>query len=666
MSSIPARPFGDIALSFSGGGFRAAAYGLGSLSYLHHAQILEPGEAETSLLSHVRFISSASGGSFASLTYAAYLYAGRPFAEGYHALRDFMLGELLVKQVVALLSDETVWQRHPTKQRNLINAFAIAYDEFFGEATPDPATLARFCNPGVLKHLREVCVNSTELTNGLSFRFQNPDGVSRRGLVGNFSLYLRPQELDTIGRIKLGDILAASSCFPLGFEPMLFPDDFAYPASGKVPALREEALRRALYSRDPVSEAAWLLRENPPEVAEPVDADELTPPAQPVTREPTPVSKELLALNENAEDEAQRENPQRETAGEALPGARAPTDPAKIPSFGLMDGGIDDNQGIQSLLLADRRLRERNKKGTKKGFDLIIACDVASPFLGNSYTKPDAPTGPAWERSVLNWHGVLLRTLKIGGGVGLVTVGVGAVLAGRPGWGLAGPGWVFATLGAVLLLLGIGGLWVNGRALRGIQTKLEGLEGKFGPVIRNYVQFLLRIPAGSLEQMLVARVKSSALLATSVFLKKIRSLSYELLFENNGWRNRRIASLIYELSQGYYPLTEARLRKNPDTWNFVKKKGLIPSPEIQKVAESARTMPTTLWFEARKDKTAAQQRDDIIATGQFTMCYNLLLHLNLLDDPQTHPLPPYLTDMQARLLDDWEKFQKNPHWKVRV
>ena len=56
--------------------------------------------------------------------------------------------------------------------------------------------------------------------------------------------------------------------------------------------------------------------------------------------------------------------------------------------FGIMDGGISDNQGIESVLLAEGRMRKyRNrrfrdgKRDKDKALDLVLISDVASPYM---------------------------------------------------------------------------------------------------------------------------------------------------------------------------------------------------------------------------------------------------------------------------------------------
>ena len=211
-------PFKSIALSLSGGGFRAASFSLGIMSYLDRIGLLE----------NVEFISSASGGTFASTLYGVYRSQGRPFSECYKFLLGKMQGEDLLKKVLIKLNDDSQWDPpNIGKRRNLINAFSKVYDEelFSGE------TFEIFWNQQPAKKL-EVCFNSTEFYRGLSFRFQTDGDSSSFEHVGNPYVYFDKNE-PTYKKIKLADMLAASSCFPAGFEPIVFPDDFIYSPSPK-------------------------------------------------------------------------------------------------------------------------------------------------------------------------------------------------------------------------------------------------------------------------------------------------------------------------------------------------------------------------------------------------------------------------------------------------
>ena len=111
----------NIALAFSGGGYRAACFSLGSLSYLRHVQY-----DGAPLLEKVKFISSTSGGSITNLVYAQYLFSGKSFEEAYRFLLTELDGEKLLAAATGILQNSREWSQRPEKSRNLINAFSIA------------------------------------------------------------------------------------------------------------------------------------------------------------------------------------------------------------------------------------------------------------------------------------------------------------------------------------------------------------------------------------------------------------------------------------------------------------------------------------------------------------------------------------------------------------
>ena len=94
--------------------------------------------------------------------------------------------------------------------------------------------------------------------------------------IGNRKIHI---PVDVAKEIRLADIIAASSCFPFGFEPINFPDDFIY----------DEAVKLK--------------------------------------------DKSLL--------------PHRVADGEKI----------EYP-IGLMDGGVDDNQGVDSIITSEERMRK--------------------------------------------------------------------------------------------------------------------------------------------------------------------------------------------------------------------------------------------------------------------------------------------------------------------
>ncbi|MGQ1910964.1 patatin-like phospholipase family protein [Marinifilum sp. RC60d5] len=205
-------PFQSIGLCFSGGGYRATFFSLGVLSYLN--RISYEGDA---LLNRVEAISAVSGGSLLAMAYAKAVQSEnynfnkfyREFYECFEPDKDKLL-----ENAVEKLENRVLWKKYPHKKRSLINAFALAYADM-------PFFQGQF---GMFKNikssnLKHVCFNATEFSFGRAFRFQNI------GTFGNGNLSC--DELNQLSsKIELSDIVASSSCFPIGFEPLVFPDDY--------------------------------------------------------------------------------------------------------------------------------------------------------------------------------------------------------------------------------------------------------------------------------------------------------------------------------------------------------------------------------------------------------------------------------------------------------
>ncbi|MBK8504576.1 MAG: hypothetical protein IPL46_21640 [Saprospiraceae bacterium] len=204
----------------------------------------------------------------------------------------------LVRLGLAKLNDGAEWT-NSNKRKNLINAFAEIYDAEFtnGETFDIFENMDR-------SHLEEVMFNATEFRTGIIFRFQSG------GRFGNFH---QSAKKSIWGEVKLADVIAASSCFTGGFEPIEWPRDFVH------------------------SEALNLAEEAP-----------------------------------------------------------------LMHSAGLMDGGIYDNQGLDSILLSENRV-------ASEPYDLIIASDVTSPYM-NPFKFLDDKGDKGWRK--WNYASVRSRIIK--------------------------------------------------------------------------------------------------------------------------------------------------------------------------------------------------------------------------------------------------------------
>jgi predicted acylesterase/phospholipase RssA len=551
----------NIALAFSGGGFRAAAYSLGCISYLNKIHY-----CQKPLLQNVKFISSTSGGSLTNLLYSSFIFNGQSFKAFYDYLNQLLEGDQLLNEALTVLNTPQHWKNYPNKTKNLINAFSIAYDKLFNEKCFE--LFNDFSNN---PHLDQVCVTATDFTNGYLFRFQSqhPTKEYAQGDVGNYYIKFKRTHKAIASKLKLADILAASSCFPSGFEPILFPTDFAHT---QITPLQ---LQQALYFK-----------------------------------------QNKFTLNDTIDEDTE------DTLEEAT---LTPT-----IQFGLMDGGITDNQGINSFLRADDRRKDYQQKEREKSeaerkkvdqFDTHIICDVGSHYM-DGYTPPKKLF---WLIGNFTLFSLLLLFVLCF--ASFIYAAVSSIYHQK----ITYPFILGLCLPCIVL-----GVWLIYKSIKAL-AKTKKQSG-IANILKKYTSLFLNFTINDIAMLVSTRLKSLHLLAEDVYLKQIRRMYYDILRQD---KDRFIQNTIYDLSKTKFAIGD------------ISTDYLYPSEAIITVAEKARTMPTTLWFD--KTHVAAKTKEAIIATGQFTTCYNLLKHINKMPTK-----PPLVLALEQLLLSDYEKFNENP------
>lgn len=571
LSNYPDKPFDEIAVAFSGGGFRAASFAFGTMSYLNHLTF-----KGKSLLQRTKFMASASGGTIAVAMYLLSLHRKEDFEQFRKNLLAFMDGEKLLSDAVQMLTDNNNWQ-HGTKEQNFINAFAKVYDEkLFQLKWENIWALSKST------HIKEVCINTTDFQSGHSFRFQTTE-ANTRNIIGN--RYVNIKDTKEVRQLRVGDLLAASSCFPIGFEPMIFPDDFAENEENKK-KLAENIIFKT-------------------------------------------------ANNKNV-------------AGTA---------------FGLMDGGITDNQGIESMMLAyDRRNNETAQKKGVKPFDLMIVADVSNRIIAPYNTKVSKIDS---EMSINDYHKKGKRLLPIGVGVlilSLVSYFSSFIIDfSNETWVNLSKAFGYLTFLPAIALI-VGGRYYKRKItelIAKIKTETSETQNLNWDILSKYGHFLTTIKISVLSKLLYSRMSSTATMASEVFLKKIRRAIFEEFYECKDYDFRRVSNLIYTLSEGYQNSVE----KEEENKAMDEVKLLLPSLEMMKVAENARTTGTTLWF-SKKDIDQKRLRD-IIATAQFTLCNALLSYFKELEKETKYKdlaEKEELLQLKKQILTDWEAFKENPYY----
>ena len=525
----------SIGISLSGGGYRAATFHLGTLSFLNQVQVSNG----KTLLDCVSVMSTVSGGSITGLRYMLALAKKENINDMMQELFNFLYHEDLVEDAFANME-----KGRTNNGTSLIKIMASIYDEklFHGAVMGD---LIDCVDKIPIKHFS---ANATDFDNGLPFRFQvtetrrTDNSRSAFGIFGNNEHRI---ERDIARQITLGEALACSSCFPSGFEPMMFPDDFK-------------------------------------------------------------VNK--------------------------LEGA------AKKGRFGIMDGGIVDNQGIEPILLAEERISKSEKERTDKALELVIVSDVSSPYMdGYSPNKQKLPEG------IGRWTFAKLRRNTLIGQLAITLLLIIAFLTNN-----------HYLIGGMLVVWGMVTLVTI--ALHLMNKKILKLVSQ--TIVGKNASFIQHLTFADIESMLMNRATSILKLSSSVFMKRIRKMTYSTLYDDEDWQNRKITNTIYELRDG--EKWEAKSR-NGTLLDFLK-----PSKAIQENSTKAANMGTTLWFtQSDKEKGIPEA---ILAAGQYTICFNLLDYIDSIQKDmvclnENHQL---IMDCKQQLQDMWTKFQEDPLWMVSI
>lgn len=528
----------NIGLTFSGGGYRAATFDLGTLSFLNAIKV----DDEHTLLDCVTALSSVSGGTIPAMKYMLSRAQGQPVDEMVDELFGFLCDYDLVSLALQRMSDEKA-----NPKASSIKIMAGIYDEhLFGNAV-----IGDIINNFDRIPVKDYTALATDFDNSLPFRFRLTEGRMSDGNKMTYGVF--GNQKHSIGRsvvphITPGEALACSSCFPSGFEPMMYPDDF-------------KVLRR------------------------------------------DDIAKDINAR------------------------------------FGIMDGGVTDNQGIDPILLAEERMNKyrADKSRDDKALDLVIVSDVASP-----YSDGYSPCEQALPKSVGKLTIGRLRNYGLIAEAVMIALFVLALVTGSGFWT-----GVTSVILAIITLVNLIGALLKKKMFKAIGNTFIG----------NRASFISHLKFATIESMVMNRAKSVIMMSSEVFLKRLRQMNYSSLYNDPKWHNRVFSSTIYELRPGERWQAMSRNRTMPEH--------LVPSEAMQQNSAQAASMGTTLWF--TPEEKAAGMPQALLAAGQYTVCYNLLDHIEQIKNDSTNLHPDaiqILTSLEPKLLEAWNKFQRDPQWMV--
>lgn len=482
--------FSEIALSLSGGGYRAAAFHLGTLEMLERLGLLDK----------VSALSTVSGGTITGAAYACAVAENTPFPEFAKRLYNFLRSTNIITAALDALPGSSEING-VNAMPSLIRAAARVYSspEFLGDRTFDFLLSSS-------DKLKEISFNATDFRTGNCFRFQKSENAAVRS--GNNDAEVKPH-LNNL--IRLADIVAASSCFPSGFEPIRFPSDFVW------------------------SDAIGLAR----------------------------VREEL--------------------------GARFAED---IP---LMDGGVFDNQGIDSIKNIHRR--------EGREIDLYIVSDTDQRGGAMLDFPPVARRG--W--LTLGYLYVIVWLVIIASLVTVAAIIFDAATNYRSG-ALTPFRVVFLYSIPLTFSLAVISfiLWGRGFARR-MQKKVAKETG-----IEPW-KYLKKLTVPEVIEFASSRIDSLVAMSSKVFMKRIRDLGYTSIFADTNLNQKLVPNQIYDLDKN--------LNFRNDWSEFIGEAELTPSESLRAISRRAEGYATNLWF------LSPDELDNLILCGRATICYKIIKYL---------------------------------------
>ena len=326
----------------------------------------------------------------------------------------------------------------------------------------------------------------------------------------------------------------------------------------------------------------------------------------------------------------------------------------------LMDGGIVDNQGGDAIVDFQKKIP----------LDFVFVVDSASPNI----TKYDQshPTkipfiGDCNIKFLTQWTYILTGVFALALILSLCSNTLFTLLF-----------TVLTTIFAVLTFVSL--------KLKNTLNKTVVDKGLNELTLKP----LNHLTPNTIKQLLFNRVESLELLIGSVFMKHIRRLNMENLFEVNTLKRKILYNTLYQnkiLSENetflklnisqkgifkkYIKKVQDEILKEMILNGDVHEKEIVDEKILQKIQSSeafekrlneilggipeiskrAFEMGTTLWVS--KNEEGKNIVKDVIVTGQISTCVNIINNEEIKNN--------YI-DIHNQAIADWEKFKKNPYW----
>jgi len=602
--NLDQHPFDRIALTLSGGGTRAVGFHLGTLSYLDRVGLLE----------NVRMLSTVSGGSAVGMGYAVYKKISKevkPLMVLYREMQNAVPKS--PAELVGLLQKASAQNpAAPSGRRTLIANMAELYEMIFEFCKDKRFDL--FWQEGQL-HLEEIVFNATEFMSGLAFRFHKSNA---NGFSGSERA---PLSASHIRGARLADILAASTCIPVGFEPIEFPDDFRWP-DDKITVPDQQ-------TRQTCNE---IRRELPRDPSRPGRTKQSITLMDGGVYDNQGVFSVLNILRLTYDSRSDRP---------ASPYAYNPSDPNM---YGMIDGGGSQEPADQRaanvdlFIVSDTPLRD---------FPIY---EIAAKPARAGFLDPEK----------LKWIVGITLFLLTGSTLFMGYAYFSRLLSDPTRLG-HWPNYIWDffiyIIPLIMLLVCVGGAYSLSRRLKKYLANLPAFTNN--PDLPNKLwNYFKKRKFSDLGYMIQCRVSSAFAMSSDIFLNRIRYLGLARILNLTPLRGKVIINVIDSLTRDKKNLKSAAREAAGDS---AKGLDLLEGAELlcDDTVPKAATVGTQFWL-------APEDMFDLLACGQATMCYNLLKHMHAMRQRNSawNDNGPF-NELRARIENDWKYLKADPHALVQ-
>jgi predicted acylesterase/phospholipase RssA len=602
--STDQHPFERIALTLSGGGTRAMGFHLGSMSYLDRVGLLEK----------VRIMSTVSGGTAIGMGYAAYRQIPvdneRPLMTLYREMHT-----QIPPDSAALLNmlqkAAAEYPAAPSGRRTLISNLAEMCNRIF-----------KFCNNqrfdifwnGAPSHLEEIIFNATEFMTGVGFRFHK--SVDEQQSSSGCAIAKLPAEYAR--QARLADIMAASACIPIGFEPIAFPEDFRWPDDqAMVPEPNERRICNAISQQMPVD-----------------------------PKDPTRKSHSITLMDGGVYDNQ---------GIFSVLNVMGLTFDSRTERSAAGDAYIASDVNLHGLF-GDRRAEEPAGRRAKD-IDLFIVSDTPLRDFP-IYGLAEKPQKTGWlNLEKLKWiiYGALL--LLLGSTLSLL-IYYAVVLPASATHSKKILDYIREFFIYIIPLIMTSGFLIGALFLSHRLKAYFGKQAAFrnNPQLRPRLwKYFRKRSFSDLGYMLESRLSSAFKMNSDVFLNRIRYLGLTRIFNLTPLKGKVIVNVIDSLTRDQRVASAAA---DKDKARILKLLDGAQMLCVDTVAKAA-AVPTQFWL-AREDLT------DLLACGQATICYNLLKHMQIrLDSNPDLINSDTFKKLYNDIEKDWEHLKANAYYLVQ-